>query len=101
MYIILTNNYVNDVFMECWFYREDHGCTSCVLNQLDRDSIIFGVFFISVKMQAFIALVLVAVATAELQAPLYENSEPIKGKYIIKLKVLLIFKTYHLIAILF
>jgi len=36
-------------------------------------------------MRAFIALLLVAVASAEL-APLYKNSEPIKGKYIVKLK---------------
>ena len=37
-------------------------------------------------MRAFIALLLVAVASAEL-APLYKNSEPIKGKYIVKLRV--------------
>merc|ERR1712002_151078 len=36
-------------------------------------------------MRAFIALLLVAVASAEL-APLLKNSEPIKGKYIVKLK---------------
>ena len=37
-------------------------------------------------MRAFIALLFVAVATAEL-APLLENAEPIPGSYIIKLKV--------------
>jgi len=36
-------------------------------------------------MRAFIALLLVAVASAEL-APLYKNSEPIQGKYIVKLR---------------
>ncbi|XP_072175567.1 aqualysin-1-like [Diadema setosum] len=36
-------------------------------------------------MRAFLALLLVAVATAEL-APLLKNSEPIQGKYIVKLK---------------
>lgn len=37
-------------------------------------------------MRAFLTLLLVAVAYAEL-APLVENVEPIPGKYIIKLKV--------------
>ena len=44
------------------------------------------VVFLADIMRAFIALLLVAVASAEL-APLFKNSEPIKGKYIVKLRV--------------
>lgn len=39
-------------------------------------------------MRAIISLLLVAAAAADL-APLLENSEPVPGKYIIKLKVYL------------
>lgn len=46
----------------------------------------FPYLFNSVNMRAFLTLLLVAVAYAEL-APLVENVEPIPGKYIIKLKV--------------
>lgn len=46
----------------------------------------FPYLFNSVNMRAFLTLLLVAVAHAEL-APLVQNVEPIPGKYIVKLKV--------------